>query len=526
MAADAAMFDQPASGNPRPHCPRRHLFCAGLAALWLLSSLLAPLAAADYVPGYIQVQLAPGASIAEVNATYGTTTADSLPPHYLLHVPPGVDEETLIAQMQAAPGTFVCVEHSFRDETPEGVRQMIVIAVGGTIGDYLDQNLVERIHLRDIHPYSQGEGVLVAVLDTGVLATHEALAGVIAPGGYDFVEGDNDPSDTANGIDDDDDGTIDEGAGHGTLAAGIIHLVAPSAQILPIRVLDDEGRGTTFTLAKGIRYATELGADVINMSLGLTDHSGIIAHELAQARLRSAAMVSAAGNLNTDSLLYYPASDTRVLMVAALDSSDVKAEFSSYHPRVAISAPGVGVLGPYYDGGYAIGAGTSFATAFITGQCALLKALVPGISWDGLYQLAVRGVVDIYSIPENHLYIGKLGAGRFDGLATLRAATEPAGVAEPSHGGGVRVVPSVVAGGSMTRVWWDAPTAAPGGAVRVFDATGRLIGSRALAATEASAGALSWDGRDAAGRPVPTGAYLLEITSAAASHRARVFVIR
>ena len=222
-----------------------------IAALALISSAAA-LADEVFVPGFIQVHLAIGASIDEVNATYGTTTADELPPHYLLQIPAGIDEETLIAQMQGDPTTFVCVEYSFRDETPEGVRQMVVTAVGGTIEGYLDQNLVERIHLQYIHPYSTGEGALVAVLDTGVLASHEALAGVIAPGGYDFIDNDDDPTDTANGLDDDNDGLIDEGAGHGTMVAGIVHLVAPDTRILPIRVLDDEGRGTTFTLAKGI----------------------------------------------------------------------------------------------------------------------------------------------------------------------------------------------------------------------------------------------------------------------------------
>ncbi len=498
------------------------------------------IAGADHVPGVIQVQLTPGTSITEVNATYGTTTADSLPPHYLLRVPPGTTEDSLIAQMGADPGSFVCVEHAFRDETPEGVRQMIVIAVGGTIEDYLDQGLTARLHLREVHPYATGEGVLVAVLDTGVLATHEALAGAIAPGGYDFVDGDDDPTDAGNGIDDDRDRFVDEGAGHGTMVAGIIHLVAPGARILPIRVLDDEGRGTTFTLAKGIRYATEMGADVINLSLGLTDRSGIIAHELAQARLHATAMVGAAGNLGSDSLLYYPASDVKVLMVAALDSADVKAEFSSYHARVAVSAPGVGILAPYCDGAYAIGAGTSFATPFIAGQCALIQAMVPGIPWDDLYVQVGRGVIDIYGIPGNLPYIGKLGTGRFDALETLLTTLAPATV--PSAPGApaaahraapaalaMRVTPSVLLGNGAVRLAWDAPRAARaagGGGLRVYDVGGRLVAARPLEAQEGAAGELRWDGRDASGRLLPSGGYLLELTSEGTARRTAVCIVR
>jgi len=489
----------------------------------LVPSGISPCAASGHIPGLVQVHLQDGGSIDAVNAVYGTTTADSLPPLYLLRVPHGVDEDMLIAQMGADPHMFVCAERAYRDETPEGVRQMVVTAVGGTIEDYYDQGLVERIRLADIHPFSTGQDVLVAVLDTGVLANHEALAGAIAPDGYDFVDDDDDPADEANGLDDDDDGLTDEGAGHGTMIAGIIHLVAPGARILPVRVLDDEGRGTTFTLAKGIRYAIEQGADVINMSLGLTRHSGIIARELAQARQQSAAMVAAAGNLGLDNLLLYPATDTKVLMVTALDSCDVKADFSSYHTRVALSGPGVGVLGPYYDGGYAIGAGTSFATPFIAGQCALIRALAPEAAWSELNEKALQGVIDIYGIPANLPYDGRLGTGRFDGLLTWQAMSSAASIPDAVRIRNMRVIPSVIAGGGAARLAWDALPEAITGQLRAFDATGRLVSYSAL---DLCSGSLNWDGRDASGLLLPSGSYLLRITGQGSIHQARVFVVR
>ncbi len=506
-----------------------HRLSAILALLIALACLAStgPAFGSDYVAGFIQVHLAPGYTIESVNAQYGTSTADELPPHYLLQVPEGVDEETLIAQMIADPATFICAERAYRDETPEGVRQMVVAAVGATIDDYLDQNLAERIHLEQMHAYSRGEGVIVAVLDTGVLASHECLAGFIAPGGYDFVEDDTDPNDTANGLDDDNDGLTDEGAGHGTLVAGIVHLVAPEARILPIRVLDDEGRGTTFALAKGIRHAVEMGADVINMSLGLTDRSGIVSHELAAARLQSAAMVSAAGNLGVENVLYFPASDSRVLMVAALDSCDVKAEFSNYHRKVSVSAPGVGILGPYYDGGYAIGAGTSFATPFITGQCALIRSLVPGIEWMTIYDQVYEGIEDIYSLPGNLPYLGRLGTGRFDALETLLTTIEPSDVSrDVDLLAALRLAPNPVPAGSQARISWNLPRAedvSEPSELRIYDAAGRL--ARALTAAPGTQ-SLVWDGCDTNGRLVEAGIYLIRLSSARSVGEGRMILVR
>ncbi|MDM7916344.1 MAG: S8 family serine peptidase, partial [Candidatus Eisenbacteria bacterium] len=372
----------------------------------------------EYELGYVQVALAPGADVQEINAEYGTFATDSLPPLYQLHTPTGMDEETLIALLREDPRVEEA-EYCYKNQTPEGSRQMVVAAVGGTIEEYLDQGAAERLHLDDAHLVTDGSGQLVAVLDTGVYAGHEALEGAIAAGGYDFVGHDADPADTANGIDDDGDGLTDEGAGHGTMIAGIVHLVAPGAQILPVRILNDEGRGKTFDVAKGIRYAVTHGAHVINLSLGLPARSGIIAHQINAAFEAGVALIAAAGNAGTDSIDYYPASDPNVLSIAALDSADVKTDFSNYGPKIGESAPGLGIRAPYYDGDWAIGAGTSFAAPFISGQCALVRSLEPALGLPDLYQRLGQGVVDIYRLRPNWPYVGELGTGRFDGLALL-----------------------------------------------------------------------------------------------------------
>jgi subtilisin family serine protease len=454
----------------------------------------------EYESGEIEVELAPGIPVSAINNRYGTTTLDSLPPLYLLQCPHGGETE-LLDQIADDPDVLEA-EYSWESETPEGTRQMVVAAVGGTIVDYLDQHLVQRIRLADIQAHTLGDGILVAVIDTGVLATHPALLGAVVDGGFDFVDHDTDPTDSTNGVDDDLDGTIDEGAGHGSMVAGIVHLVAPSAKILPIRVLDDEGLGKAFRVAQGIRYAVEHGADVINLSLGLTGQSSVIRREVRSAESLSIPIVSAAGNLGVETPQLYPAADGRVLSVAALDSSDVKAGFSGWNSSVDISAPGVGVMSAYHDGGYAIGAGTSFSAPFVSGQCALIRALAPALTASELYGVAMSGVTNIYDIPGNEPYEEKLGSGRFDGLQTwlnVQAATSAVGLAlQPSSDLAIFPNPAPIgsfitlrSGERATKLVVD---------VAIYDGQGRLV--RGLS-QETEGGLFLWDGRDAAeGRSV------------------------
>lgn len=383
----------------------------------------------QYTPGEIQIELSAGVPIGSINDRYGTATADSLPPLYLLRLEPGADEYQMLLDMQLDQ-EIVHAELSWDNESPEATRGMAVIAVGGTVEGFLDQDVAVRLSLAAAHMHTQGDGVLIAAIDTGVLAGHPALAGVVAPGGFDFVDDDMDPSDTANGIDDDGDDETDEGAGHGTMIAGIAHLVAPNARILPIRVLNDDGFGKTFDLAKGIRYAVDHGAQVINLSLGLSSSCWVIGHEVDRAYQQGVVMVGAAGNDGIENALF-PARDSDVLCVTGLDSLDVKADFSNWDSTVDLSGPGVGILAPYHDGEYAIGAGTSFAAPFVAGQVALVLSTNPALSTAEVYDVARLGVDSIYGIPGNEEYLGKLGTGRLDAYktwySTPKAAEAPDG---------------------------------------------------------------------------------------------------
>ena len=96
-------------------------------------------------------------------------------------------------------------------------------------------------------------------MDTGIDLDHPLLAGKLVPG-YDFVDNDTDPDDAIDGIDEDDDWLIDEGAGHGTHVAGIVRLVAPAASIMPVRIFTSDGFGTYFDVAAGIVFAPFVSA--------------------------------------------------------------------------------------------------------------------------------------------------------------------------------------------------------------------------------------------------------------------------
>jgi subtilisin family serine protease len=461
----------------------------------------------DHAPDLLQLVLHPLGNIDILELIYGLEVVDSIPPvTYLVRAPLGLPIAELLELLDLNPLVTV-VEFALYTETPEGRGQMMVAAVGGTVDGLEDQEVLERLRVAEAHVHSTGEDVVVAILDTGVCAGHSALAGSVLPSGMDFVDGDADPSDEANGLDDDQDGWIDDGAGHGTMVAGIVHLVAPGADLLPVRVLDDEGRGLTFDVAKGIRYAVDQGARVLNVSLGLDCESEVIARELERAESCGVSIVAAAGNENQEDPALYPARSAESLSIAAVDSMDVKSDFSNFHATVALSAPGSGILAPFHDGGYALGAGTSFASPFVAGAAALVRSTNPALDKGEVDAVVASAVVDIYGFEGNEPYVGKLGTGRLD--VYLAWEQTPRGVA---GGGGadlavaappLRVQPNPSHVGHAVR--FDRPGAPDGeGAARlvILDAGGRRI--RTLSARAESA---VWDGRRADGRLAGAGAY-------------------
>lgn len=482
----------------------------GLAGLAILLGLVVGASADDslsYIPGQICCFLREGANIDEVNARWDTITLEADPEEafYLLYAE-GIEDLEAFADSLSQDPDVEAAEVNYRLETPEAVRQMVIGAVGGTWDDFQDQSLTERIGLDLARTMSTGAGVIVAVLDTGIDPNHDAFAGRLAAVGFDCIDSDREPWESANGVDDDGDGSIDEGYGHGTMVAGLVTLVAPDAVILPVRVLDDEGRGNSYDITQGMMRALSNGASVINMSFGAPQIIATIKQKLRVANTRGAVTIAGAGNRNRENPPYHPACDSLAFMVTALDSLDVKAEFADYHSLVLVSAPGVGVRSTYPGNDWGIGSGCSFATPLVSGEAALVLSLEPGLSREALGWILQAGVDPIYPIPGNGLFAGKLGSGRIYLPAALQNLMSPSAV-DPTTRRTVRAWPNP-SNGVLNFV---APEGNGPVGVRIYDAGGRLLGS-----FEVSPGApAAWEARTADGRPFPAGSYWLRLNAAA-----------
>ena len=179
-------------------------------------------------------------------------------------------------------------------------------------------------------------------------------------------------------------GQIGPAFGHGTMVAGIIHLVAPGARIMPLRAFDADGNGNTFDVVQAIHHAAREGAKVINLSFTLADDSQALANAIWYALERGAICVAAAGN-DGSSVVVFPAAAPGTIGVAATDLDDSVASFSNYGGDIVkLAAPGVSAITTYPGGGWAAASGTSFATPWVSGTIALLaqRAARAGVPLD------------------------------------------------------------------------------------------------------------------------------------------------
>ncbi|MDX3538746.1 type VII secretion-associated serine protease mycosin [Streptomyces sp. MB09-01] len=239
---------------------------------------------------------------------------------------------------------------------------------------------------------TRGDGVTVAVLDTGVDDSHPDLAGQVLEGtdliGMGAGRGDRPWARHGTAM-----ASIIAGHGHGPSRSQGVLGIAPQARILPVRVIleeGDPGRGKARdskggALAEGIRWAADHGADVINLSLG--DDSDSAHHEAGEdeavqyALAKGVVVVASAGNGGeTGDRVSYPAAYPGVIAVTAVDRRGKKAKFSTRNWYATVSAPGVDVVIADPDRSYYEGWGTSAAAAFVSGAAALVKAAHPDLS--------------------------------------------------------------------------------------------------------------------------------------------------
>ena len=214
---------------------------------------------------------------------------------------------------------------------------------------------------------TRGSGVKVAVLDTGVDADHPDLANAIEET-KDF---------TGDGVEDVD--------GHGTHCAGIIAArrnsvgfvgVAPECQLLIAKVLGNNGLGSHADIASGVNWAVDSDADIISMSLGGPKSDESLFRAVHRALMENKIVVCAAGNEGSlfQNSIGYPGRYGSVISVGAHDQNGNPAGFSSRGGEIDLMAPGTGIWSAHANGGYAKLSGTSMATPFVAGICALILA--------------------------------------------------------------------------------------------------------------------------------------------------------
>jgi subtilisin family serine protease len=285
-----------------------------------------------------------------------------------------------------------------------------------------------RIGIEDAWRFSMGDpSIIVAIVDTGVNASHPELAGQILKG-YDFVN---------------DDADADDDQGHGTHVAGIVAAavdnglgiagICPYCTILPIKVLSALNSGSAMDVAAGIIYATDHGAAVINLSLGSELYSQVIADAVDYAQKQGVLIVAAVGN-GRSQVPFYPAALDSVIAVTATNLTDERWSFSNYGSWVDLAAPGVNIFSTAHvetgaHPGYTVKTGTSMAAPHVSGVVALLRSLNPLLSVDEVRHILLSTADDLGDPGPDHLY----GQGRINAstaLSTLsRNLVENGGVA-------------------------------------------------------------------------------------------------
>ncbi len=260
---------------------------------------------------------------------------------------------------------------------------------------------------------SRGAGVDIAVVDSGVAGTHVDLSSKLCTG-VAFLG--------SNGIEHRGAGAVDPN-GHGTHVAGIaaaatngagVAGVAPDARLIPVRVLDASGNGSSSDVARGITWAVDHGAEVINLSLGGSYTTAVDA-AVAYAETSGVVVVAAAGNDGPGGAANYPAALDTSLGVGSYDETRAVSWFSTLGNYVDLAAPGSGILSTTKDGKWSYMSGTSMATPHVAATAALLLAAEPTLSPSQVRSRLTSSARDAGPIGHDTGY----GWGRIDPRAAL-----------------------------------------------------------------------------------------------------------
>ncbi len=338
----------------------------------------------EYVPHEALVIPESGANLGTIAARHGAVLVGTIGSLGGLFRWDGALTDELLASVEADP-EVAAVEPNYLFRDPEsGRKRYPIVDRSPTSSEFDEQPALAVADVPRDGDGSVASGIVVAVVDTGVDPLHPALRRAILPGGLDLVDGDTEPWESRDGLDEDGDGDVDEAAGHGTFVASLVALVAPGVRILPYRVLDDDGGGTAYELAVALADAIERRVDVINLSLTYHERSRAVDELLERAAAAGIVVVAAAGN-DGAATLPFPAEDGHVIAVGALDAAGTAlAEFSDRQAAGILAAPGTDVYGALDRGTFGTSTGTSMAAPFVTAAAALALQSAPRLDPDVL----------------------------------------------------------------------------------------------------------------------------------------------
>jgi thermitase len=258
------------------------------------------------------------------------------------------------------------------------------------------------------------QDIKVAVVDTGVDLNHPDLRDRLLPGINVVSQGKTDPLDDV---------------GHGTHVAGVISALVNNGEgvagmswynpILPVKVLDSSGSGSTYAVAQGIIWAADNGAKVINLSLGNYADAQFLHDAIRYAFEKDIVLIAASGNDNTERP-GFPAAYPEVFAVAATDSKKNKASFSNYGDYIDAAAPGVSIPSTYPNNQYAALSGTSMASPHVAALAALIRSANPLLKNTEVMDILRRSAVDI-GTPGKDKYFGY---GQIDVVRALQMAEQ------------------------------------------------------------------------------------------------------
>jgi len=331
------------------------------------------------------------------------TAPDFIDPNAFLQTlrsQPGITHVELDALLKVMQAAAAAPPSGLWDNTP--VVYFGVIVIHG----YVSQPAISIIRLPDTQTtFSVSGAGTVAVIDTGVDPTHPVLQSVLVPG-YDFTRNiagsaselpDVNQSSNGSGaspamVNQESAAILDpvsalnlgqpqyQAFGHGTMVSGIVHLVAPTAYIMPLKAFKADGTGYLSDILRAIYFAVQNGARVINMSFSFSTFSHEAADAIKFATRHQVICVASAGNDGKEEIVY-PAALADVMGVASTTNNDTLSTFSNYGADLVwVAAPGEGIITTYPFGTFGAGWGTSFSAPFVSGAAALLLSVSPSFN--------------------------------------------------------------------------------------------------------------------------------------------------